>query len=535
MSQENPIVQTPAERVITVTLVNDTLQYQWPIPELGFTELPLTNKESILLYRVHHQPDKTLLEAINKTSHYSGTKTQLECAKSGMITPQMFYVALRESVANVLMPSSNVQIRQGRPTVEIADSQLEVSVEKIRQEIASARAVLPSNKNHRSLAPMIIGKNFLTKVNANIGASGLVKDINQELAKLKLALQFGADTVMDLTTGIKDCSLLRSKIIEQSPVPIGTVPIYEALERANGNIKTLSWPIFRDVLIEQAEQGVDYFTIHAALSRELLHHAAQRLIPIVSRGGGIMAHHMLAHQCENMALEHFDEILSICYHHDVTISLGDGLRPGSVLDACDQAQYGELKRMGQLAKRCFNANVQCIIEGPGHVPFNKIAENQILEDQLCCEAPFYTLGPLPTDIGAGYDHICSAIGAAMIAASGASMLCYVTPTEHLGLPVTSDVKEGLIANKLAAHIADLAKGIPNAYNLDYAMSLARSEFRWADQFALSSDSNHAYSIWSRHIDEQSCNLKAGYCSMCGPRFCPMRLNKKLKGQKTSSK
>ena len=482
-------------------------------------------------------------------------KTQLEYAQEGIITPEMEYVALRESAANLefFAPASDSvaaaahdshmdgkfqdSVEQGLCTydreagvITLNAAKMAVTPELVRAEIAAGRAVLPANHHHPESEPMIIGKRFLTKVNANIGASAVSSDFSEEIGKLKLALRFGADTVMDLSTGLDDLAGLRSAIIRASAVPIGTVPVYEALDRVHGDASALTWEVFRQVIIDQAQQGVDYFTIHAGFTKDLLPAAAARLMGVVSRGGAIMASNMMLNDSENLAYAHFDELMAICRKYDVALSLGDGLRPGAVYDACDAAQYGELKNIGMLAARCKEHGVQCFIEGPGHVPLDRVEENQRLEDEYCHEAPFYTLGPLVSDVGAGFDHITSAIGGTNIAAYGTSMLCYVTPSEHLALPTPEDVKQGLICYKLAAHAADLAKHVPQAINIDHAMSRARATFRWLDQFVLSFDEAHAYEVWRAQMDEENCNHSAAYCSMCGPRFCPIRLNRRLQAK-----
>ncbi|WP_406019968.1 phosphomethylpyrimidine synthase [Succinivibrio sp.] len=436
-------------------------------------------------------------------------KTLLERAKEGEITKHMKYVSIRESYSN--------------------DLNRNFKDETVLEEIVKGEAVIPCNVNHEECESMIIGRRFSVKINANIGASSMSSNFDEEIKKLKLALKYGADTVMDLSTGIDNLQQLRSAIIHASPVPIGTVPVYEALDRAHGDISLLNFDMFRQTVIDQARAGVDYFTIHAGLKSDLLPYAAKRKLGIVSRGGSIMASAMLRQQCENMAFEHFDDLLEICHDYDVALSLGDGLRPGCIADACDKAQYGELEYIGELAKRCFDAGVQCFIEGPGHVNMNKVYENQALQEKFCNRAPFYTLGPLVTDIAPGYDHITSAIGGSMIASYGTAMLCYVTPSEHLALPEEKDVKDGLITYKLAAHAADLAKGLKGAQLRDDAMAMARADFRWFDQFALSLDPEHAYSVWAKQMgDECSKKHDVAFCSMCGPRFCPIRLNKKLK-------
>lgn len=513
--------------------------------KVPYAQLRLTNGDTITRYIVDFDVDSTAerqkLRQAYIDARGSEPKTQLEYARMGIITPEMEYVALRESAcfleqivdpaefAHKFASSSEAEFADG--VIKLKREHMAVTPEMVREEIAAGRAVIPANHHHPESEPMIIGKRFLTKVNANIGASAVSSGFDEEIGKLKMSLRFGADTVMDLSTGLPNLMELRSAILRASPVPIGTVPIYEALDRAGGDANALSWEVFRGVIEDQAKQGVDYFTIHAGLTQDLLPHAANRLMGIVSRGGAIMASHMMQHDCENMAFEHFDELMEICRKYDVALSLGDGLRPGGIFDACDEAQYGELKNIGKLARRCFEHGVQCFIEGPGHVPLHKVEENQRLEEEFCHEAPFYTLGPLVTDVGAGFDHLTSAIGATTIGMHGTAMLCYVTPAEHLALPTPEDVKQGLITYKIAAHSADLAKGIKQAYNMDHAMSRARVSFRWLDQFALSFDEQHAYDVWRAQMDEDECHTHdAAFCSMCGPRFCPMRLNRRLQSK-----
>lgn len=513
--------------------------------KVPYAQLCLTNGDTITRYIVDFDVDSTAerqkLRQAYIDARGSEPKTQLEYARMGIITPEMEYVALRESAcfleqivdpaefAHKFASSSEAEFADG--IIKLKREHMAVTPEMVREEIAAGRAVIPANHHHPESEPMIIGKRFLTKVNANIGASAVSSGFDEEIGKLKMSLRFGADTVMDLSTGLPNLMELRSAILRASPVPIGTVPIYEALDRAGGDANALSWEVFRGVIEDQAKQGVDYFTIHAGLTQDLLPHAANRLMGIVSRGGAIMASHMMQHDCENMAFEHFDELMEICRKYDVALSLGDGLRPGGIFDACDEAQYGELKNIGKLARRCFEHGVQCFIEGPGHVPLHKVEENQRLEEEFCHEAPFYTLGPLVTDVGAGFDHLTSAIGATTIGMHGTAMLCYVTPAEHLALPTPEDVKQGLITYKIAAHSADLAKGIKQAYNMDHAMSRARVSFRWLDQFALSFDEQHAYDVWRAQMDEDECHTHdAAFCSMCGPRFCPMRLNRRLQSK-----
>lgn len=513
--------------------------------KVPYAQLKLTNGDTITRYIVDFDVDSTQERTKIREQYIaargSEPKTQLDYARAGIITPEMEYVALRESAcfleqitdpkefANKFESSTEAVFGEG--VIKLKREHMAVTPEMVRDEIAAGRAVIPVNHNHPESEPMIIGKRFLTKVNANIGASAVSSGFEEEIGKLKMSLRFGADTVMDLSTGLPNLMELRSAILRASPVPIGTVPIYEALDRAGGDANALSWEVFKGVIEDQAKQGVDYFTIHAGLTKDLLPHAAKRVMGIVSRGGAIMASHMMQHDCENMAFEHFDELMDICYKYDVALSLGDGLRPGGIYDACDEAQYGELRNIGKLARRCYERGVQCFIEGPGHVPLNRVEENQKLEEEFCHDAPFYTLGPLVTDVGAGFDHITSAIGATTIGMHGTAMLCYVTPAEHLALPTPEDVKQGLITYKIAAHSADLAKGIKQAYNMDHAMSRARVSFRWLDQFALSFDEQHAYDVWRAQMDEDECHThEAAFCSMCGPRFCPMRLNRRLQSK-----
>ncbi|WP_422447651.1 MULTISPECIES: phosphomethylpyrimidine synthase ThiC [unclassified Endozoicomonas] len=426
--------------------------------------------------------------------------TQLHYARQGIITPEMEYIAIRENM--------------GRPEAKITP-------EFVRQEVASGRAVIPANINHPEAEPMIIGRNFLVKVNANIGNSPVTSTIEEEVEKLLWATRWGADTVMDLSTG-KHIHETREWIIRNSPVPIGTVPIYQTLEKVNGKVADLNWEVMKDTLIEQAEQGVDYFTIHAGTLRDHVKLTTDRVTGIVSRGGGILGQWCEMHDSENFLYEHFDEICEICKAYDITLSLGDGLRPGSVADANDAAQFAELKTLGELTKKAWAHDVQVMIEGPGHIPMHLIQENMDKQLEYCHEAPFYTLGPLTTDIAPGYDHITSGIGAAMIGWFGCAMLCYVTPKEHLGLPNREDVKQGLIAYKIAAHAADVAKGHPGAQLRDDALSRARFEFRWEDQFNLALDPDTAKAYHDETLPQDSAK-DAGFCSMCGPNFCPMRM------------
>jgi phosphomethylpyrimidine synthase len=446
--------------------------------------------------------------------------TQLAYARAGIVTPEMEYIAIREAL--------------GRETPGgVADGQsfgaaipAHVTPEFVRDEIARGRAIIPANINHPESEPMIIGRNFLVKINANIGNSIVTSSVAEEVDKLVWAIRWGADTVMDLSTG-KNIHTIREWIIRNAPVPIGTVPIYQALEKVGGKAEDLTWEIFRDTLIEQAEQGVDYFTIHAGVRLPFIPMTAKRVTGIVSRGGSIMAKWCLAHHQESFLYTRFEEICEIMKTYDVSFSLGDGLRPGSNADANDEAQFAELKTLGELTKVAWKHDVQVMIEGPGHVPMHKIKENMDLQLEHCHEAPFYTLGPLVTDIAPGYDHITSAIGAAMIGWFGTAMLCYVTPKEHLGLPDRDDVKQGVIAYKIAAHAADLAKGHPSSRERDDALSRARFEFRWRDQFNLSLDPETAEKFHDQTLPAEGAKL-AHFCSMCGPKFCSMKISQEVR-------
>ncbi|MGB5887511.1 MAG: phosphomethylpyrimidine synthase ThiC [Acinetobacter venetianus] len=448
--------------------------------------------------------------------------TQMHYAKQGIITPEMEYIAIRENQRQ----SEGVDMRQHEGQNFGAQNLKEITPEFVRQEIAAGRAIIPANINHPECEPMIIGRNFLVKINANIGNSALGSSIDEEVSKMTWATRWGADTIMDLSTG-KNIHETREWIIRNSPVPIGTVPIYQALEKVDGVAEYLTWEIFKDTLIEQAEQGVDYFTIHAGVLLRYVPMTANRLTGIVSRGGSIMAQWCLAHHEENFLYTHFDEICEIMKAYDVSFSLGDGLRPGCVQDANDEAQFSELKTLGELTHRAWEHDVQVMIEGPGHVPMHMIKENMDLQLEVCKEAPFYTLGPLTTDIAPGYDHITSAIGAAMIGWYGTAMLCYVTPKEHLGLPNKKDVKDGIITYKIAAHAADLAKGHPGAQVRDNALSKARFEFRWDDQFNLSLDPDTARSMHDETLPKEA-HKSAHFCSMCGPKFCSMKITQNVR-------
>ncbi len=455
--------------------------------------------------------------------------SQMHYAKEGIITPEMEYIAIRENNRFQEMkadPQYAKLVRQHAGHSWGANIQEEITPEFVRQEVAAGRAVIPCNINHPELEPMIIGRNFRTKINTNIGNSAVTSSIEEEVEKMAWSARWGGDTLMDLSTG-KNIHETREWILRNAPMPIGTVPIYQALEKVNGKAEDLTWEIFKDTLIEQAEQGVDYFTIHAGVLLRYVPLTASRVTGIVSRGGSIMAKWCLAHHQENFLYTHFAEICEIMKAYDVTFSLGDGLRPGSLADANDAAQFGELETLGELTKIAWEHDVQVMIEGPGHVPLQKIKENVDKELEDCFEAPFYTLGPLVTDIAPGYDHITSAIGAANIGWYGTAMLCYVTPKEHLGLPNKEDVREGIIAYKIAAHAADLAKGFPGAQLRDNAMSKARFEFRWEDQFNLGFDPERAREYHDETMPKPAHKV-AHFCSMCGPNFCSMKITQDVR-------
>ncbi|MBV6286433.1 phosphomethylpyrimidine synthase ThiC [Pseudomonas aegrilactucae] len=452
--------------------------------------------------------------------------SQMHYARQGIITAEMEYVAIRENMKLQEARAAGLLDQQHAGHSFGASIPKEITAEFVREEIARGRAIIPANINHVELEPMIIGRNFLVKINGNIGNSALGSSIEEEVAKLTWGIRWGSDTVMDLSTG-KHIHETREWIIRNSPVPIGTVPIYQALEKVNGVAEDLTWELFRDTLIEQAEQGVDYFTIHAGVLLRYVPLTAKRVTGIVSRGGSIMAKWCLAHHKENFLYTHFDEICEIMKAYDVSFSLGDGLRPGSIADANDAAQFGELETLGELTKIAWKHDVQCMIEGPGHVPMQLIKENMDKQLECCDEAPFYTLGPLTTDIAPGYDHITSGIGAAMIGWFGCAMLCYVTPKEHLGLPNKDDVKTGIITYKIAAHAADLAKGHPGAQIRDNALSKARFEFRWEDQFNLGLDPDTARAYHDETLPKDSAKV-AHFCSMCGPKFCSMKITQEVR-------
>ena len=532
-----PDIRVPSRMIKqTPTKLNDTTQINGPIyvydttgpytdPEykidvsLGLkkTRSPwIANRDDSIQY------ERSYLDNLKKSfdnAQYEITKiarkaknrniTQMHYAKKGIITSEMEYVSIRENIFR-----------------NIANHDNKITPEFVRKEVAEGRAIIPCNINHPEIEPMIIGKNFLTKVNANIGNSPVKSDISEELDKLLWSVRWGADTVMDLSTG-KNLYETREQIIRNSPVPIGTVPIYEALEKVNGKPEDLSYDIFREILIQQAEQGVDYFTIHAGVLLSYIPKTMNRLTGIVSRGGSIISKWCLTHHKENFLYTNYDDICEIMKKYDVSFSLGDGLRPGSIADANDDAQFSELKTLGELTRKAWKHDVQVMIEGPGHIPLHMIKENVVLEEELCNEAPFYTLGPLVTDIAPGYDHITSAIGAANIGSYGTALLCYVTPKEHLGLPNKDDVKDGLIAYKIAAHAADLANQHPSAQYRDDALSKARFEFRWEDQFNLGLDPYKSKEFHDETLPQESAKV-AHFCSMCGPHFCSMKITQDIR-------
>ncbi|MFI3266389.1 MAG: phosphomethylpyrimidine synthase ThiC [Rikenellaceae bacterium] len=499
----------------------------YPEIKVGMREVTLQSEEKILFYdttgaytdtNINTAENKGLpkvkdnwdeltkqaeMKTLGTTEVSPELKTQLWYAKNGIITPEMEYVAIRENMG---------------------DENSSITPEMVRQEIAKGHAVLPNNRKHPEVEPMIIGTKFFVKINANIGNSALGSSINEEVEKAQWAIKWGSDTIMDLSTG-EDIKATREAIIRNSPVPVGTVPLYQALEKVNGQIKDLNWEVYKETLYEQAEQGVDYFTIHAGVLRRFTPMAVNRVTGIVSRGGSIMAKWMEINDCESFLYTHFEEICEIMAEYDIAFSLGDGLRPGSIFDANDDAQFGELDVLGELAAVAMKYDVQTIIEGPGHVTMDKIKENMDRQIKSCNGAPFYTLGPLVSDIGAGYDHITSAIGGAMIGWYGTSMLCYVTCKEHLALPIKDDVREGVVTYKIAAHAADLAKGHPSASARDYAMSKARFQMRWNDQFNLSFDPDRAREMHHSMIREG-----ADHCSMCGPHFCSMKITKSIQDE-----
>ena len=503
------------------------LRAKW-IEERGDTE-PLEGLSSTFGRAREHDPKLDAVRFPNRVlprrAKAGANVSQMHYARRGIVTPEMEYVAIRENQRLDAVRDAML-LKQHPGEAFGASIQTFITPEFVRDEIARGRAILPNNINHPESEPMIIGRNFLTKINANIGNSAVSSGIAEEVEKLVWAIRWGGDTVMDLSTG-KHIHETREWIIRNSPVPIGTVPIYQALEKVNGKAEDLTWEIFRDTLIEQAEQGVDYFTIHAGVLLRYVPMTANRMTGIVSRGGSIMAKWCLAHHKESFLYEHFEDICEIMKAYDVAFSLGDGLRPGSIYDANDEAQLGELRTLGELTAIAWKHDVQVMIEGPGHVPLQLIKENMDLQLEWCKEAPFYTLGPLTTDIAPGYDHITSGIGAATIGWYGTAMLCYVTPKEHLGLPNKQDVKEGIITYKLAAHAADLAKGHPGAQIRDNALSKARFEFRWEDQFNLGLDPDKAKEFHDETLPKDSAKV-AHFCSMCGPHFCSMKITQDVR-------
>lgn len=506
----------------------DTEELPGPTSDYGIARLA-DPKLAELRFNLHRKPRRAIA---------GKNVTQMHYARQGIITPEMEFVAIRENMRRQeYLRELKASGPMGERLADLMGRQhpgqsfgasipAEITPEFVREEIARGRAIIPANINHPEVEPMIIGRNFLVKINANIGNSAVTSSIGEEVEKMTWAIRWGGDNVMDLSTG-KHIHETREWIVRNSPVPIGTVPIYQALEKVNGKAEDLTWEIFRDTLIEQAEQGVDYFTIHAGVLLRYVPMTAKRLTGIVSRGGSIMAKWCLAHHHESFLYTHFEEICEIMKAYDVSFSLGDGLRPGSIYDANDEAQLGELKTLGELTQVAWKHDVQVMIEGPGHVPMQLIKENMDLQLEQCGEAPFYTLGPLTTDIAPGYDHITSGIGAAMIGWYGTAMLCYVTPKEHLGLPNKADVKDGIITYKIAAHAADLAKGHPGAQIRDNALSKARFEFRWDDQFNIGLDPDKAREFHDETLPKDSAKV-AHFCSMCGPHFCSMKITQEVR-------
>ena len=504
----------PALRAGWIAERNDVEQLDGPTSTFGQQRLH-DPELSQMRFNLHRKPLRA------KPGH---NVSQMHYARKGIITPEMEYIAIRENQRRENM--SELLQTQHKGHDFGASIPKVITPEFVRDEVARGRAIIPLNINHPEIEPMIIGRNFLVKINANIGNSALGSSISEEVEKMVWGTRWGGDTVMDLSTG-KNIHETREWIIRNSPVPIGTVPIYQALEKVNGKAEDLTWEIFRDTLIEQAEQGVDYFTIHAGVRLAYIPMTAKRMTGIVSRGGSIMAKWCLAHHKESFLYEHFEDICQIMKQYDVSFSLGDGLRPGSIYDANDEAQFAELKTLGELTQIAWKHDVQCMIEGPGHVPMHLIKENMDLQLEHCGEAPFYTLGPLTTDIAPGYDHITSGIGAAMIGWYGCAMLCYVTPKEHLGLPDKEDVRVGIITYKIAAHAADLAKGHPGAQIRDNALSKARFEFRWEDQFNLGLDPEKAKEFHDETLPQEGAK-QAHFCSMCGPHFCSMKISQDVR-------
>ena len=522
----------PAIRAAWIAERDDTEELTGPTSRYGQERLA-DPKLTQLRFDLHRLPRRA-----KAGSNRSGNVTQMHYARRGIVTPEMEYIAIRENLERERYVQSLMDCGPtGSKMAELMTRQhpgqsfgasipATITPEFVRDEVARGRAIIPANINHPEIEPMIIGRNFLVKINANIGNSATTSSIGEEVDKMTWAIRWGGDTVMDLSTG-KHIHETREWIIRNSPVPIGTVPIYQALEKVNGKAEDLTWEIFRDTLIEQAEQGVDYFTIHAGVLLRYIPMTATRMTGIVSRGGSIMAKWCLSHHEESFLYTHFEDICQIMKAYDVSFSLGDGLRPGSIYDANDEAQLSELKTLGELTQVAWRHDVQVMIEGPGHVPMHLIKENMDLQLEQCGEAPFYTLGPLTTDIAPGYDHITSGIGAAMIGWYGTAMLCYVTPKEHLGLPNKADVKDGIITYKLAAHAADLAKGHPGAQIRDNALSKARFEFRWDDQFNLGLDPDKAREFHDETLPKEAMKT-AHFCSMCGPHFCSMKITQDVR-------
>jgi phosphomethylpyrimidine synthase len=504
----------PALRTGWIMERGDVEQLDGPTSEFGHQRL-VDPELSEMRFNLHRKPLRAKAGMNVSQMHY---------ARKGIITPEMEFIAIRE---NQRRENMSELLQTQHPGQDFgANIPKMITPEFVRDEVARGRAIIPMNINHPEIEPMIIGRNFLVKINANIGNSALGSSISEEVEKMVWSTRWGGDTVMDLSTG-KNIHETREWIIRNSPVPIGTVPIYQALEKVDGKAEDLTWEIFRDTLIEQAEQGVDYFTIHAGVRLAYIPMTAKRMTGIVSRGGSIMAKWCLAHHKESFLYEHFEDICQIMKAYDVSFSLGDGLRPGSIYDANDEAQFAELKTLGELTQIAWKHDVQCMIEGPGHVPMHLIKENMDLQLEHCGEAPFYTLGPLTTDIAPGYDHITSGIGAAMIGWYGCAMLCYVTPKEHLGLPDKEDVRVGIITYKIAAHAADLAKGHPGAQIRDNALSKARFEFRWEDQFNLGLDPEKAKEFHDETLPQEGAK-QAHFCSMCGPHFCSMKISQDVR-------
>jgi phosphomethylpyrimidine synthase len=518
----------PCPRLPWIVERDDTDELPGPTSAYGIERLA-DPELAALRFNLHRKPRRAKAGANVSQMHY---------ARRGIVTPEMEYVAIRENMrrkeylaelrASGPMGDRLAELmgRQHKGESFGASIPAEITPEFVREEIARGRAIIPANINHPEVEPMIIGRNFLVKINANIGNSAVTSSIGEEVEKMTWAIRWGGDNVMDLSTG-KHIHETREWVIRNSPVPIGTVPIYQALEKVNGKAEDLTWEIYRDTLIEQAEQGVDYFTIHAGVLLRYVPMTAKRLTGIVSRGGSIMAKWCLAHHEESFLYTHFEDICEIMKAYDVSFSLGDGLRPGSIYDANDEAQLAELKTLGELTQIAWKHDVQVMIEGPGHVPLHMIKENMDLQLEQCDEAPFYTLGPLTTDIAPGYDHITSGIGAATIGWYGTAMLCYVTPKEHLGLPNKADVKDGIITYKIAAHVADLAKGHPGAQIRDNALSKARFEFRWDDQFNIGLDPDKAREFHDETLPKDSAKV-AHFCSMCGPHFCSMKITQEVR-------